>query len=321
MRRTKFIHVPLDFTSKHIRLIRFQPKRGSYFKFSLHNYTFSDCPPYKAVSYTWAPHNPPRGITLNEKTLHIGDNLWQFLNTVQDDSKSYFWIDQICIDQANADERNHQVAFMDEIFHNAAEVLVWLGVNSADSDRAMDFIQAIEPQNISKAIAHPWASQLDCSPNVGSWIGFYKHIPINTRSLPIGGLKALFRRRYWTRLWVIQEIMQARRLLLLCGDRCIQWAALEAFQDWIRLNRELKFNQFHNTKGILPRPVHSILESKRRWGHGHEWTASYRSLRHVITTYADFECELAVDKVYGLLGLVFPEAEFRPTILAGNSPL
>ena len=39
----------------------------------------------------------------------------------------YIWLDQLCINQANALEKSNQVAMMDQIFATSDEVLAWLG--------------------------------------------------------------------------------------------------------------------------------------------------------------------------------------------------
>jgi hypothetical protein len=45
---------------------------------------------------------------------------------------SNLWIDAICINQKNADEKQAQVPLMGEIYANATEVMVWLGRDSSD---------------------------------------------------------------------------------------------------------------------------------------------------------------------------------------------
>lgn len=41
-------------------------------------------------------------------------------------------MDQICIDQDNAEEKNNQIPLMDVIYRNAGHVLVWLGYDQDD---------------------------------------------------------------------------------------------------------------------------------------------------------------------------------------------
>lgn len=51
------------------------------------------------------------------------------------------WIDRICINQANKEERNAQVAIMPDIYRGAARVVAWIGEKTHDSDRALLFLK------------------------------------------------------------------------------------------------------------------------------------------------------------------------------------
>jgi hypothetical protein len=55
----------------------------------------------------------------------------------------YFWIDAICINQNNDEEKSHQVNHMKDIYTNAIAVIVWLGKASKDSDLVMAALTAL----------------------------------------------------------------------------------------------------------------------------------------------------------------------------------
>jgi hypothetical protein len=65
--------------------------------------------------------------------------LYNFLETRRNENLTWFWIDQICIDQHHDDEKVHQVNEMAEIY-NAADVEVWLGTGFPGSDELVDLI-------------------------------------------------------------------------------------------------------------------------------------------------------------------------------------
>lgn len=75
----------------------------------------------------WGPETPQHQILLNSNTFSVRENLHGFFQIANIDENALFWIDQICIDQSNSQERGHQVGFMREIYKNASEVVVWLG--------------------------------------------------------------------------------------------------------------------------------------------------------------------------------------------------
>jgi len=58
-------------------------------------------------------------------------------------SARYFWIDQICIDQSNLEERNSQVKLMRKIYSSAIRTLIWIGDDSGDSHLALNLAEKI----------------------------------------------------------------------------------------------------------------------------------------------------------------------------------
>jgi hypothetical protein len=51
------------------------------------------------------------------------------------------WIDAICIDQGDEDEKMQQIPLMGDVYSKAATVYVWLGEGDAASDRAMKYLK------------------------------------------------------------------------------------------------------------------------------------------------------------------------------------
>ncbi|KAF2502958.1 hypothetical protein BU16DRAFT_434007, partial [Lophium mytilinum] len=93
-------------------------------------------PPYVALSYAWGKHDiavdiyPPNRIWINDQPYDIRPNLYAFLTqwgpTLHMKSLP-LWVDAVCIDQDNLEERESQVAQMREIFTKAKAVWAWLG--------------------------------------------------------------------------------------------------------------------------------------------------------------------------------------------------
>ncbi|KAF2495324.1 heterokaryon incompatibility, partial [Lophium mytilinum] len=137
-------------------------------------------PFYKALSYTWGSLLPARQILVNGEPFTVRENLYQFLRTIHHEKPTFFFfIDQICIDQSNVQERNHQVNFMGQIYHEAIQVVAWLGPAADGSDEAMFWISRSQ-----------------------------SHTSHYRRNDPVS-LNYLFQRAYWKRIWILQEIMLA----------------------------------------------------------------------------------------------------------------
>lgn len=56
------------------------------------------------------------------------------------ETERVLWIDAMCINQKDIDERNRQVWLMGQVYSKAKAVIIWLGPQSEDSDLAMEFI-------------------------------------------------------------------------------------------------------------------------------------------------------------------------------------
>lgn len=73
--------------------------------------------------------------------MMITENLHSALTQLRlVDQPRLIWIDQLCINQSDLEERSSQVLLMCDIYHGAQEVVVWLGEESDDSARALDLL-------------------------------------------------------------------------------------------------------------------------------------------------------------------------------------
>lgn len=90
-----------------------------------------DRPQFDALSYAWGRGTPGsrRAILLNEThSLQMTDNLFAALRRLRRRFASrQLWIDAICINQDDLEERNHQVSMMDQVYLSAQHVCIWLG--------------------------------------------------------------------------------------------------------------------------------------------------------------------------------------------------
>jgi hypothetical protein len=126
--------------SEEIRLLCLFPGSGAeVIKCSVTHVKFSDEVPYEALSYMWGPEHPVRLIAINENDFGIRENLWLALQHLRLENETrLLWIDAICINQENTDERNHQVTQMGKVYNLASRVVVWLGGSNSSSRLAFE---------------------------------------------------------------------------------------------------------------------------------------------------------------------------------------
>ena len=100
----------------------------------LQNTPLQDAGLYKALSYTWnIESNDERVIptTCNKLPLDITLNLYLGLRQLRDERGPVrLWVDAICINQKDDDERTCQVGMMRKIYETSTEVIIWLGETS-----------------------------------------------------------------------------------------------------------------------------------------------------------------------------------------------
>jgi hypothetical protein len=93
---------------------------------------------YKALSYTWGEANVKSVISVNGKKLTITESLATALYHIRPKSESLkIWIDQICINQEDLQEKTDQVRCMDRVYRNSDEALIWLGPAEGGSEAFM----------------------------------------------------------------------------------------------------------------------------------------------------------------------------------------
>ncbi|KAK2026049.1 HET domain-containing protein [Colletotrichum zoysiae] len=165
---------------------------------------------YDALSYTWGDDTDNDTITVNGYKLSIRNNLQVALQHLRRSDKAVLlWVDSICINQDDTDERNTQVAQMGRIFSQADQVRIWLGAESQASETAMRMLQGFDVVMSSNQVVQSVVANEDA-----------------TRALTL-----LLQRPYWTRMWVFQEIVLARGATIHCGLFSTKWSTLRALDD------------------------------------------------------------------------------------------
>jgi hypothetical protein len=147
------------------------------------------------------------------------------------------WIDAICINQEDLEERSRQVKLMRRIYTNSSRLVVWLGVADEEARVAASFIAKIYEKNTSgRAEQQSWETHL--GGNVGSklrpWAARLKLSPGFAHTYR--ALGEFLARAWFRRAWIIQELAAAgdENTIYQCGDAQISslaMASLFPFRD------------------------------------------------------------------------------------------
>lgn len=234
--RTPFIYTPLP-AGTYTRLITLLPGDGqSPIEFLLTPTNLSKKPKYEALSYVWGKVDAAYGILLNGQRFQVGENLWLALYRLRHMVNSQtFWIDAISINQNDEAEKAIQIRQMGNIYSQASTVLAWLGDQlSKHIDDAFTVMEILHG-NIPSKIRGDWQlfspSRLQedptaavaltetCTDFIEIAVAVLRAYPDSPRSMRL----ILSTCPYWGRLWIIQEVLLAKKLVLCCGTRRFSW--------------------------------------------------------------------------------------------------
>ena len=143
----QYSYRPLAKGSNKIRLVRLLPHEDKTARVAceLIEYTLTDTVgqhPYEALSYVWGNRDDSQyDIFIDSRVFHVTRNLHTVLLRLRNHSVArLLWIDAICINQKDDQEKSHQIQLMRTIYGEAGRVIVWLG---EEADQSSDALEAI----------------------------------------------------------------------------------------------------------------------------------------------------------------------------------
>jgi hypothetical protein len=223
-------------------------------------------------------------VLLDGKEFYVRENLWDFLQIMRLDGRwRLFWIDAICIDQSNILERNHQVNQMSQIYSQADLVIVWLGNAGTFSDIAIEYIAG-------EAFLDPQSERTNDSASL--------------RRLE-KALRSFFHRSYWSRVWIIQELILARDVIFFAGQKSFTWHHISSTRKRSKDFDHPNWHQYdlrHAYECTAYSPAWLLIGQKTLW-EALPHSQKHLPILELLDIYKNHKCTDPRDRVYGLLGL------------------
>ncbi|KAL8377643.1 hypothetical protein RB595_008368 [Gaeumannomyces hyphopodioides] len=161
---------------------------------------------YEALSWSWGTREHRYQVLIRKdderyEKMASPDLVWALRFLRHPNRDRVLWIDALCIDQGNVEEKNHQVQMMSQIYSYASSVCVWLGLDDLSTRMAIKFIreEILKLEQFDDLCQDPANSQ--------KW-----------RSLLL-----LMQKPWFFRRWVVQEIALAKQATIYCGPDQIDW--------------------------------------------------------------------------------------------------
>ncbi|KAK1752681.1 heterokaryon incompatibility protein 6, OR allele, partial [Echria macrotheca] len=293
-------------------------------------------PDFNALSYVWGDHRAPLGqgysskraarcfhILCDGRRMSVTYNLFCFLRRLAAAKQGEMlynirqlplWIDQLCINQSDGAEKAIQVAMMDRVYSRAHSVVSWLGEGDSHVDTAARLLTRLG--GVSRSVA----SRPDF--DVGQ---FVKDIPA-AEWLALGAFLA---RPYFKRVWIVQEVAMAQRLVVVCGKQVINWDSLvhcseilEESKAWTMLSRYTSiFRSVQDQIAGTQEPLHF-------GGQLADLLSAQNAIRdpsvpasNLLLLGRQFDATVTADKFYALLGLHRRRTGTSPITINYSLPL
>ncbi|KAK7974357.1 hypothetical protein PG989_016205 [Apiospora arundinis] len=283
---------PLDIESVEFRLLLLQAGEGDEpVKCQLVHASLkdgaTDRPPYETISYCWGDASLTDTIFLDGLEMVVPLSSATVLRRMRKPTEERtLWIDAICINQNDIDERGQQVALMKEIYSKTAQNLIWLGEGDEDVTWYCEFVLDT---------AYSYAER-----ETNNFADFDE---IACKTLPTSGLKfpllkhklvKFFSSPWFERVWIIQEALLAPKGLVHVGSHEMDFKKLLLSATWlVHLSPLINFRPFNEYIGLL--------NCHRMYDLGHR--TEDKSMEPILEKILTFQATNPRDYVYGVLGL------------------
>ena len=305
-----------------IRLLTVQPEadRSREIQCRLEIVHLKENPSYIAVSYTWGPPTAEAAdarvtssathvIRCNGDAILITKNLYDFLQRVRCEpelNSQKFWVDSVCINQQDVAERGSQVSFMASIYRLADMVIAWLGEEDMYTEMSFVFIKTLG------TLCEDCLKQI-VPKNLGTE-AFANILGPLADNCVWSSLRQFWRRNYFKRAWIIQELALAKKVIAKCGGHLLDWnhivrvsAFLTLTAAWTRvLNEGVRGIDQEYSNHALP----LYLNSNRKM----ITSGKCCDLLYALSKARRFQCSDPRDKVYALLGLLGDHIKRNPRL-------
>ena len=216
---------------------------------------------YEAISYTWGEHVSREVIDITDHgRLPITASLHAALQQFRHPSRTrVLWVDAVCINQEDDAERSSQILMMAGIYHKASRVLVWLGPSEETDALAFTTMSAFAqvPPSVMEGFPRRWDKLLtfvDDAMSVTthcSCCGTALGLQDDPAVLGLLCIGHLLQRPWFSRLWVIQEVLSAepKHVQIFSGSHSASWDHLQSASMLLGAMYEAQSSRLRLVKG------------------------------------------------------------------------
>lgn len=295
----------LDCSRQQIRLLHILPGQNAEpIHCSLVVESLRDILTYETLSYAWGDVSDTAVIYIDNCPMLIGKNLESALRELRHLSDTLIiWVDAICIQQKNTEEKNHQVMMMASIYKRCSRAYVWLGSGCSQSpDSPQTWIHHFGSNR-------HWYELSGYDYDSEAQIYYFGRDDDASTEKDFNDFSNLALSPWWSRIWTTQEASLAPEVVLVQGRWRAPWELLERGHD----NRiRHRWSCCTGAESFFPKPwtslcnqlyttVNYITRNRRNIAQGQHYP-----FHQTVFVYAGKKASNPRDKIIGLLGLANP---------------
>ena len=258
------------------------------------------CPPFEALSYVWGQARAVHPVLCDGAVVSISQNLDDALRSLRLPTQARrLWVDAVCIDQQNLDERSRQVRYMRLIYSRATRVIVWLGLKVPALEKAMDLAETIHEIRSSDQPDETTTEAVNKAELIQN-VSMLAIAILPAEEEAAKHLQALLSRDFFSRSWCVQEVLVSAYCVAKIEDVEIDFFKILSTALYVHMQQgklvpdtPLEFwNMVYMKKTgnsrILPQSPNAV-------------EGSIGSLLHLLVGTRDFKATDPRDKIFALL--------------------
>ncbi len=285
-----------------IRLVTIDPGNNNLLSVKSHVFSqIEDAPSYYALSYVWGDASLLEEIVFDGIRFQVTRNLHTILTSFRSHSPTerFYWIDALCINQANNDEKAQQVPRMGIIYRSTHHVLAWL---ASDNNILFEFAEKARDFRLKHGTSHSIEEFSDAFLEDCRMLGWPLLMWCQHE------MHILLQEPFFTRVWIMQEVLLSRQWPLMCsGDKTVSMDALVCMWYLLEARAKTGLAVISTQQSLIELyyqrcDVQSVLKNgaqeprSQRWRAGCLWDLLIAQIGHR-------EAGLAHDMIYSMLGM------------------
>ncbi|KAF2169621.1 hypothetical protein M409DRAFT_20035 [Zasmidium cellare ATCC 36951] len=258
---------------------------------------------FEALSYCWGDALDLRTIEVSGRPFQVTANLHRALLRLRSSTKMFprvLWIDAICINQSDEQERSVQVEMMKEIYSAASQVIVWLSDLMLSPDDMSNMREIFDVNNDESSSGYPEPSLDKMSPLDRETL--WKGLP----QVYGQASSALFKNEWFNRVWVLQEVFNAKKAIVFCGDRALSWTSVLQADEGVHRSQ----SSMHDYQTMMSTLFSDVFEltmsdnasAPKRFGYRRKPPTA--DVLDIVIAGLELDATDPRDKLYALLSLI-----------------